>query len=51
MFSQQAHFRPIFKDIHVTEPNYDCEILEQVIKESHSECFPERRVRFNAKNA
>ena len=29
--------------------NYNNEILEHAIKETHSECFPERRVRFNAK--
>ena len=52
-FRQCFHNKHIFdqldKDIHVTDPNYNYEILEHAIKETHSECFPERRVRFNAK--
>ena len=52
-FRQCFHNKYIFdqldKDIHVTDPNYNYEILEHAIKYTHSECFPERRVRFNAK--
>ena len=52
-FRQCFHNKYIFdqldKDIHVTDPNYNYEILEHAIKDTHSECFPERRVRFNAK--
>ena len=29
--------------------NYNYEILEHALKETHSKCFPERRVRFNDK--
>ena len=53
IFWQCFHNKHIFdqldKDIHVTDPNYNYEILEHAMKETHSECFPERRVRFNAK--
>ena len=49
MFHNKHIFDQLDKDIHVTDPNYNYEILEHAIKESHSECFPERRVRFNAK--
>ena len=52
-FRQCFHNKHIFdqldKDIHVTDPNYNYEILEHAIKKTHSECFPERRVRLNAK--
>ena len=51
--SQCFHNKRIFdqldNDIHVTDPNYNYEILEHAIKETHWECFPERRDRFNAK--
>ena len=40
---------PIFLFFLKTCPNYNYEILEHAIKETHLECFPERRVRFNAK--
>ena len=36
--------------IHIPDPNYNYEIPEHVLKETHSECFPVRRVRFNDKN-
>ena len=52
-FRQCFHNKHIFdqldKDIHNTDPNHNYDILEHAIKETHSECFPERRVKFNAK--
>ena len=36
-------------NIHVNDPNHNYEILEHALKETHSECFPERRVKFNDK--
>ena len=51
-FRQCFHNKHIFdqldKDIHNTDPNHNYNILEHAIKETHSECFPERRVNFNA---
>ena len=49
-FYNKHIFDQLDKDIHVTDPNYNYEIFEHAIKETHSECFPERRVRFNAKS-
>ena len=52
-FKQYFHNKHIFdqldKDIHLTDPNYNYEMLEHAIKEAHSECFLERRVKFNTK--
>ena len=52
-FRQCFHNKHVFdqldKDIHNTDPNHNYDILEHAIKETHSECFPERRVKFNAK--
>ena len=52
-FRQCFHNKHIFdqldKDIHNTDPNHNYDILEHAIKETHSECFPERRVKFNTK--
>ena len=36
-------------NIHVADPNHNDAILENAFKESHSECFPERRVKFSSK--
>ena len=43
-------FDQLDKDLHVTDPNYNYEMLEHALKDTHSECFPERRVKFNSKN-
>ena len=52
-FKQGFHNKNIFDqldiDILVTDSNYNYEMLEHAINESYSECFPERRVKFNAK--
>ena len=53
----KATFRSTFKNKHVlnkldaesTDPNYNYEILEHSLRESHNECFPTRTVRFNDK--
>ena len=37
------------RNIHVTDPNENYEVLEQTLKEVHNESFPERIVRFNVK--
>ena len=36
-------------NIHVADPNQNYAILENALKETHCECFPERRVKFNSK--
>ena len=36
--------------IHVADPNQNYAILENTLKETHCECFPERRVKFKVKN-
>ena len=52
-FKQCFHNKHVFDqldtNIHIPDPNYNYEILEHALKETHSECFPERRVRFNDK--
>ena len=52
-FKQRFHNKHIFDhldtNIHVNDPNHNYEILEHALKETHSECFPERRVKFNDK--
>ena len=52
-FKQRFHHKHIFDqldtNIHVNDPNHNYEILEHALKETHSECFPERRVKFNDK--
>ena len=52
-FKQRFHNKHIFDqldtNIHVNDPNHNYEILEYALKETHSECFPERRVKFNDK--
>ena len=48
-FHNKHSFDQLDKDIHDTDPNHNYDILEHAIKETHSECFPERRVKFNAK--
>ena len=53
----KATFRSTFKSKHVlnklvaesTDPNYNYEILGHYLRESHNECFPTRKVRFNDK--
>ena len=37
------------KNIYDTDPNENYEVLERTLKEVHTECFPERIVRFNDK--
>ena len=37
------------RNIYDTDPNENYEILEQTLKEVHTECFPELIVRFNDK--
>ena len=37
------------RNIHATDPNENYEVLEQTLKEVHTECFPERIVRFNGR--
>ena len=57
---KKDHFKPclhnkhVFNHLdtnsHIPDPNYNYEILEHALKETHSECFPaECRVRFNDK--
>ena len=52
-FKQRFHNKHIFDqldtNIHVNDLNHNYEILEHALKETHSECFPERRVKFNDK--
>ena len=52
-FKQRFHNKHIFDqldtNIHVNDPNHNYEILEHALKETHSECFPVRRVKFNDK--
>ena len=52
-FKQCFHNKHVFDqldtNIHIPDPNYNYEILEHALKETRSECFPERRVRFNDK--
>ena len=52
-FKQRFHNKQIFDqldtNIHVNDPNYNYEILEHALKETHLECFSERRVKFNDK--
>ena len=36
-------------NIHVADPNHNYAILENALKETYSECFPVRRVKFNSK--
>ena len=37
------------KNIYAIDPNENYEVLERTLKEVHTECFPERIVRFNDK--
>ena len=37
------------RNIHATDPNENYEVLERTRNEVHTECFPERIVRFNDK--
>ena len=37
------------RNIYDTDPNENYEVLEGTLKEVHTECFPERIVRFNDK--
>ena len=37
------------RNIYDTEPNENYEVLERTLKEVHTECLPERIVRFNDK--
>ena len=37
------------RNIYDTDPNENYEVLERTLKEVHTECFPERIVRFNDK--
>ena len=37
------------RNIYDTDPNENYEVLERTLKEVHTECFPERIVRFNYK--
>ena len=46
-FHNKHVFDQLDTNIHIPDPNYNYEILEHALKETHSECFPERRVRFN----
>ena len=52
-FKQCFHNKHVFDqldtNIHIPDLKYNYEILEHAPKETHSECFPERRVRFNDK--
>ena len=52
-FKQCFHNKHIFDqldtNIHATDPNHNYEILEHALKETHSECFHERQVKFNDK--
>ena len=49
-FIQYKHvFDQLDTNIHIPDLNYNYEILEHSLKETHSECFPERRDRFNDK--
>ena len=52
-FKQRFYNKHIFDhldtNIYVNDPNHNYEILEHALKETHSECFPERRVKFNDK--
>ena len=36
-------------NIHVVDPNKKYAVLETMLKETHSECFPEGRVKFSSK--
>ena len=54
----KATFRSTFKNKHVlnkldaesTDPNYNYEILENSLRESHNECFPTGTVRFSKRH-
>ena len=48
-FHNKHIFGQLDKDIHNTDPNHNYDILEHAIKETHSECFLERRVKINVK--
>ena len=37
------------RNIYDTDPNENYEVLERTLKEVHTECFPDRIVRFNDK--
>ena len=43
-------FDQLDTNIHANDPNHNYKILERALKETHSECFPELRVKFNDKN-
>ena len=48
-FHNKHVFDQLDTNIHIPDPNHHYEILEHTLKETNSECFPERRVKFNDK--
>ena len=46
-FHNKRVFDQLDTNIHIPDPNHNYKIFEHALKETYSEDFPERRVRFN----